>query len=123
MTIDFAKFSLGKQEVTIRRYTGIFAEGVFTRTLASTIVTQASVQPWESINPDLVQDEEKGNFPLRILLMYSSIEVFMDDRNNGNETADEVVVLGKTWEPVKVDNWGHLGQQHFRTILKEFDGY
>jgi hypothetical protein len=122
--INLETFSLGKQLITVNRFIGSYTNGVYTRTLDTSFTTWASAQPWTTIQPDEVLNAAKGAYPIRVLLVYTTVELFLDDRNNpSTKPADEVVVLGKKWEPIKVDNWNHLNMNHYRVILAEFDGY
>ena len=122
MTIDLQKFSLGKVLVTVERYTGSYDEGIFTNSLASAFQTWASVQPYNTIEQDLIFEPNAGERVEEILIMYTSVQIFESDNTSTNPTSDIVLILGKSFKPVKVENWGFLNNEHYRVLLRRFDG-
>lgn len=122
MTIDLEKFSLGKTLVTVQRYTSGYTDGIFSKTLYSSFDTWASVQPYNTIEKDLVFEPSGGERVEEILIMYTTVEIFQSDNSSPNPTSDIVLVLGKEFKPVKVENWGFLHNQHYRVLLRRFDG-
>ena len=122
MTIDLKKFSLGTQ-VTIRRYTGVFTNGVFVRTLASSINTWASVQPYSTIEADQIMDPTTGEYVDQIRLMYTTELMYINDREETHNVSDLVVIDGDIWKPMKIENWNHLSNPHYRVLLRRFEGY
>lgn len=120
--ISYARFSLGNVKVTIQRYTSATVLGVTTQTLVSSTLLFTSVQPYSTIEQDQVQDPDTGEWVKEIRLMYSPVEVFMNDKDKANPTRDLILVKGELWKPLKVEPWEHLGLQHFRILLGRFDG-
>ena len=59
--IDLKNFTLGSTKVSIQRYTGGYTNGIYVRTLASTITTWASVQPYSTVEADEIFDVSAGN--------------------------------------------------------------
>lgn len=120
--INLATFSLGKTQISIERYTGTFTEGIYSYTLASTITTYASVQPYSTIEPEQIVDPASGQWVKEVLLMYTQTEVFQNDNSEANAARDLIVANGKKYKPIRVEPWQHLGLQHYRVLLALYDG-
>jgi len=121
--IDLKNFSLGKVKVTIDRYTGTYVNGVFTRSTSTTITTWASVQPYQTIEDEVLFDPNAGEYTDEIRLMYTTEKVYMNDRDTaGNPVTDIVNVEGDKWKPVKVEPWIHLNMEHYLVLLQKWDG-
>jgi hypothetical protein len=122
MTIDLQTFSLGKTLVSVERYTGSYTDGIFSKSLASAFQTWASVQPYNTIEQDLIFEPNAGERVEEILIMYTNVKIYQSDNSSTNPTSDIVLVLGKSFKPVKVENWIFLNTEHYRVLLKRFDG-
>lgn len=122
MTIDLEKFSLGKVLVTVERYTSGYTGGIFAKTLDSSFTAWASVQPYNTIEQDLVFEPSGGERVEEILIMYIKEEIFLSDNSSTNPTSDIVLVSGRSYKPVKVENWDFLNNEHYRVLMRRFDG-
>jgi len=54
--------------------------------------------------------------------VYTSIEIFMDDKTDSNPVADILTIDGRKWEPISVNNWNFSSMGHYRTVVGLFDG-
>ena len=123
MTINLQKFALGKVQVTLNQYSGSYAGGVYSRTLTSSTQIWVSVQPYSTIEQDQLLDPDMGDRLDEIRLMYSTDLIRMNnDKVNPPTPGDLIVIEGEEWEPVKVEPWQHLNQEHYRVLLRRFDG-
>jgi hypothetical protein len=122
MTLNLKKFSLGKVQVTIKRYTGSYINGIYTRALDSTFTEWVSVQPYSTIEQDQLLDPDAGDRIDEIRLMYSPISIRMNDDKNPATPGDLITIMGEDWEPVKVEPWLHLDIEHYRVLLRRYDG-
>lgn len=121
--IDLSTFSLGKQRVTVERYTGSYTGGVFTRTLESTFDMWASVQPYSTVEQDEIIDPATGNWVEEIRQMFCTDKLYLNNRKNPeNQVGDIVIVDGEKWEPLKIEVWQHLENRHYLVLLKRHDG-
>ena len=120
--IDFANFSLGRVQITVDRYTGSYSEGIFSYSLSSTFQMYASVQPYSTIEQEQIMDVT-GSRIERMLLMYSPQIVYQNNSDDlTNTTRDLITVDGVKYKPVRVESWQHLSLEHFRVILRLYDG-
>ena len=122
MSIDLRRFSLGKVEVTIDRYTSTYEDGIHSKSLELTFTAWASTQPYNTIEQDLIFEPQAGERVEEILIMYIDVEIFMSDNTSTNPTSDIVSVKGRQYKPVKVETWDFLNTPHFRVLLRRFDG-
>jgi len=119
--INFAKFSLGSTQVTVERYTGSYTDGIYSYSLDSTFQMYASVQPYSTIEQEQIMDVT-GSRIERMLLMYSPQIVYQNSDDSTNPTRDLITVEGVKYKPVRVESWQHLSLQHYRVILRLYDG-
>lgn len=123
VTTNFLRrFSLGRVEVTINRYTSAYTNGIFGKTLSCSFTAWASTQPYNTIEQDLVFEPQAGERVEEILIMYIGVEIFLSDNTSANPTSDIVLVKGRSYKPVKVETWDFLKTPHFRVLLRRFDG-
>jgi hypothetical protein len=122
--IDFSRWSLNRKKVTIQRYHGAYADGVFNRTLISSTEVWASAQPYKTIEGDLISDPTRGENVEKPLILFTNNVIYMNDTANPEYTiSDLVIVDGRKWKPISVDNWTFQGLPHYRSVLQLFDGY
>ena len=121
--IDLRKFTLGTTQVTIERYVGSYNNGVFSRTLDSTIDTWASVQPYSTVEADQIFEPDAGEYPEEIRQMYTTERVYVNDEKSTNPVADIIIVEGEKWKPIKIEVWQHLNNKHYVALLQKFDGF
>jgi hypothetical protein len=121
--INLKTFTLGSTEVTIERYTGSNTNGIYTRTLDTTITTWASVQPYSTVEEDIIFNPATGEYVDEIRQMYTTEKVYVNDRDSSNPFTDLIVVEGEKWKPTKVEAWQHLNQKHYVVLLQKFDGF
>jgi hypothetical protein len=122
--IDLKNFTLGSTKVSIQRYTGTYTDGIYVRTLASTITTWASVQPYSTVEADEIFEASAGESIEQIRWMYTTEKVYLNDNTvPANATTDLIVVEGVTYKPTKVEEWQHLSIPHYAVLLRKFDGY
>jgi len=122
--IDLKNFTLGSTKVSIQRYTGGYTNGIYVRTLASTITTWASVQPYSTVEADEIFDVSAGEYIEQIRWMYTSEKIYVNDKTvTANATTDLIVVEGVTYKPTKIEEWKHLSLSHYAVLLQKFDGY
>ena len=123
MSIDLTKFRLSMENVTIKRYEGEYVDGVFNRTQIDEFTTRASVQPYSTIEQDQIFEPDSGERFEDIRLMYTKEKIYINDNSNTeNQVTDIIEVLGVEYRPVKVEYWQHLGLQHYKSVLRLFDG-
>jgi len=122
--IDLKRFSLGTTQVTINRYIGSYTNGIFIRTLDTTIETWASVQPYSTVEDDQIFEPVAGEYVEEIRWMYTTEKVYVNDNKKAsNPVTDLIVIEGETWKPTKVEFWQHLTNKHYAVLLQKFDGY
>lgn len=122
--INLKNFTLGTTEVTIERYTGSYVNGIFSRTLSETLTTWASVQPYSTVESDLIFIADSGEYVEQIRWMYTTEKVYVnDEKNTTNPVSDLIIVEGENFKPVKVETWQHLSIKHYSVLLQKFDGY
>jgi len=121
---NFTDFSLFDVPITVERYTGVLnpVNGVLERTLVETLQTFASAQPYKTIEGEAIFDPSRGVNVEKVLLVYTSIEIFMDDKTDSNPVADILTIDGRKWEPISVNNWNFSSMGHYRTVVGLFDG-
>ena len=119
--VDFARFSLGQTKVTVDRYTGSYTDGIYSYSLTSTFEMYASVQPYSTIEQEQIMDVV-GNRIERLLLMYSPQIVYQNSDDGANPTRDLITVEGVKYKPMRVEEWNHLSLNHYRVILRLYDG-
>ena len=121
---NFDAFSLFDTQISIARFTGVLnsANGIYERTQVDTILTSGSAQPYKTIEGEAIFDPTSGVNIQKVLLVYTSIEIFMDDKTNSNPTADILTIDGRDWEPISVNNWNFSEIGHYRTVARLFDG-
>lgn len=119
---QFKDFSLYNQKITIERYVGALVEGVYTRTLDSTFEVWASPQPYRTIAPQLLDDATRGEYLKKTLVIFLSVLVYVNEEASPNNYNDFIIVNGRKYEPLSVEEWGFLNQQHYRVIARVYDG-
>lgn len=121
---QFKDFSLFNQEITIHRYVGALVDGVYTRALDSTFQVWASAQPYRTIAPQLLDDATRGEYLKSTLVIFLPIDttVYLNEQGNPNNYNDLIEVQNKLYEPLSIENWGFLNQQHYRCIARVYDG-
>ena len=119
---NFDDFSLFDVPVTIERYTGALAAGKYGRTLAETIDTFGSAHPYTTIESQAMFDPPAGVNIEKKILLYTSVEIFMEDNTNANPFADIITVDGRQWKPLSVNNWNFGDLGHYRSVLGLYDG-
>ena len=121
--INLRNFSLGMEKVTVERYTGTYTNGVFTRELDSSFDIWASVQPYSTVEQDLMVDPSTGQWVGEIRQMFCEEKLYMNDKDNPNNLVrDKVIAGGVEWEPFKIEPWQHLSNKHYLVLLKKWDG-
>lgn len=124
--INLARFALARELVTVERFRGVYVDGIFTRVLQDTFTMSASVQPYRTVEEDIVFEVPAGEWIDNIRIMYSNLPVYPNDNNQRNRSehpvADIVYVKGRKYRPVKSEEWLHLSLPHYRTILRIWDG-
>lgn len=122
--VDFSRFSLGQVQIQIERYTGSYTDGIYSRTLETTINTWGSAQPFVSVETDLISLPERGEDVEKYLILYLQDEIFMNDAGDPDRTASDLLVIdGRKWKPIQVQNWGFGTLSHYRAVIKLYDGY
>lgn len=120
--IDLKRFSLAKSKVTIERYSGSYVGGIYQRAVSETIQTWASVQPYNTVDPSNQFQPTNGSWPEEKYIMYIDQVVYADDPDNPNQTADKITADGVAYEPIRVQKWLHLNNEHYKVILQKWDG-
>ena len=121
--INLKTFTLGSTKVTIERYTGSYTDGIYSRTLATTIDTWASVQPYSTVEEDVLFNPDIGEYVDEIRQMYTTEKVYVNDKDSSNPTTDLIIVEGEKWKPTKVEVWQHLNLRHYVILLQRFEGF
>lgn len=123
MVMNFAKFSLGRVKVTVKRYVGAYVDGVYAKTLDSTFTSWASAQPYETEEQGQMYPPMGGQWSDELLVMYISERIYLNDKEvTANPVSDIITVHGKDWKPIKVQPWQHLHLQHYEVLLQKHDG-
>ena len=120
------RFSLNNQPITIQRYTGAYDnDGIYQRTLSETITAYGSMQPYKTIAPTEMFMPSRGENVEQKVILYLNMLLYMNDGTQNHETSDLVLMDGRTYKPVSVENWnyGKSNLSHYRYVLKVFDGY
>jgi len=122
--IDFAAWSLNRTKIKIERYNGKYTDGVFVRTLETTLNVWGSAQPYKTIEGDLVPDPSKGENIQKPLILFTNTLIYMNDNTNPEHTVSDILTIdNRKWKPIAVDNWAFNTLPHYRLVLKLFDGF
>ena len=122
--INFQTFSLGRVEVTIERFVGSYTDGLFERTLDETINTFASGQPYLTIEGDLISDPMRGEDVEKPLVLYLNERIYMNDSTDPDHPVSDILTIdNRQWKPIQVQRWDFLNLQHYRVVLRLFDGF
>ncbi len=122
MAIDYRRFSLGKTQISIERYTSTLVDGVWQRVLDSTLTDWASVQPYNTVDPADRFEPQAGIWIEERYVMYIGQVVYPYDSESSNPTSDIIIADGVKYQPIRVQKWLHLNHEHYKVVLKLYDG-
>jgi len=125
MTIDFRRFSLGKTKIEIQRFIGEYPDGssVFVRTLNQTIDAWASVQPYDTVEPEQIFEPMTGQWVNEVYWMFIDQVVYQNNNQDiTNPVADLILVDSVLYRPIRVQKWLHLSNEHYKVLLQRYDG-
>ncbi|TDI74604.1 MAG: hypothetical protein E2O82_03735 [Betaproteobacteria bacterium] len=120
--IDLRRFSLNKTQIQIQRYSSTLVDGIVQKTLDETLQAWASVQPYDTVDPSSRFEPEVGRWVEEKYIMYIDQVIYQDNSSDLHPDADIIVADGVEYEPIRVQKWLHLNNEHYKVLLQRYDG-